>query len=165
MDAVNHFESKTTYNLIRLEYLGALGVSFYLLFTHLGEVNWWAFAFLFVYIDVIGYIPGAIAFHRSATKRISKTYYVLYNTMHSLVTQGAVALLWGLVLGWDWALLALPIHLCGDRALFGNFLKPFGVSFEPVEHPAFARLRAEVEAPDSGDAPAPSALPAKALVS
>src|SRR5205823_3578208 len=82
------------------------------------------------------------AFHRSATKRISKAYYVLYNTMHSMFTQGVVTLLWGLLFGWEWALLALPIHLCGDRALFGNFLKPFGVTFEPVEHPAFARLRA-----------------------
>jgi hypothetical protein len=165
MDAVNHFESKTTYSLIRLEYLGALGVSFYLFFTHLGGINWWAFALLFVYIDAIGYIPGAIAFHRSATKRISKTYYVLYNTMHSMFTQGVVALLWGLLFGWGWALLALPIHLCGDRALFGNFLKPFGVTFEPVEHPAFTRLRAEVEAPDTPYAPAPSALPEQALVS
>jgi hypothetical protein len=165
MDAVNHFESKTTYSLIRLEYLGALGVAFYFFFAHLGEINWWAFAFLFVYIDVIGYIPGAIAFHRSATKRISKTYYVLYNTMHSMFTQGVVALLWGLLFGWEWALLALAIHLCGDRALFGNFLKPFGVTFEPVEHPAFARLRAEVEAPDTPYAPAPSALPEQALVS
>lgn len=165
MDAVNHFESKTTYSLIRLEYLGALGVAFYFFFGHLGEINWWAFAFLFVYIDAIGYIPGAIAFHRSATKRISKTYYVLYNTMHSMATQGAVTLLWGLLFGWNWALLALPIHLCGDRALFGNFLKPFGVTFEPVEHPAFTRLRAEVEIPHTPDAPAPSAVPDKVLVS
>jgi hypothetical protein len=90
---------------------------------------------------------------------------VLYNTMHSMFTQGVVTLLWGLLFGWQWALLALPIHLCGDRALFGNFLKPFGVTFEPVEHPAFARLRAEVEAPDTPYAPAPSALPAQALVS
>ena len=165
MDAVNHFESKTTYSLIRLEYLGALGVAFYFFFAHLGEINWWAFAFLFLYIDLIGYIPGAIAFHRSATKRISKTYYVLYNTMHSMFTQGVVTLLWGLVFGWEWALLALPIHLCGDRALFGNFLKPFGVTFEPVEHPAFTRLRSEVETPHTPDAPAPSAVPEKVLVS
>ena len=34
------------------------------------------------------------------------------------------------------ALLVLPIHLFGDRALFGNFAKSFTVSFEPVPHPA-----------------------------
>lgn len=168
MDAANHFDSKTTYNLIRLEYLGALGVSFYFFFDNLGAINWVAFALLFLYIDLIGYIPGAIAFHRSETKRISKAYYVLYNTMHSLFTQGVVALLWILLIGPSWALLALPIHLCGDRALFGNFLKPFGVTFEPVEHPAFSRLRTEVVSPDTPDAPAPSAMAAtaeKALVS
>jgi hypothetical protein len=25
----------------------------------------------------------------------------------------------------------------GDRALFGNSYKPFGVAFEPEEHPAY----------------------------
>ena len=40
----------------------------------------------------------------------------------------------------------LPIHLFGDRALFGNFLKPFAVPFEPHEDPAFARFRGEIEA-------------------
>jgi hypothetical protein len=165
MDAVNHFESRTTFRLIRLEYLVFLGISFYFFFAHLGDINWWAFAFLFLYIDLIGYIPGAIAFHRSTTKRISKTYYVLYNTMHSLVTQTGVALLWAAVFGWEWALLALPIHLFGDRALFGNFLKPFGVAFEPVVHPAFARMREEIESPGTSRAPEPSALAGQVLAS
>ncbi|WP_255953419.1 hypothetical protein [Streptomyces odontomachi] len=145
MDALNRFETKTTYRLIRLEYLFALVVSFYFLFKHLDDIRWWPFALLFVYIDLIGYIPGAIAFHRSETKRISKAYHVLYNTMHSMATQAVVALLWGLLFGSEWALLALPIHLCGDRALFGNFLKPFRVSFEPVAHPKFADLVSEIE--------------------
>jgi hypothetical protein len=165
MDAVNRFESTTTYRLIRLEYLIALGVGFFLLFTHLGEVNWWVFAGLFAYIDLVGYIPGAVAFHRSRTKRIPKTYYVLYNTMHSLAIQSAVALLWALLVKPEWALLALPIHLCGDRALFGNFLKPFSVSFEPIVHPAFKRFTREVERPSSPVAPASSALADPATVS
>lgn len=164
MDAVNHFESQTTYRLIRLEYLAALGVSFFLFFAHLGEINWWVFAVLFVYIDLIGYIPGAIAFHRSKDKRISKAYYVLYNTMHSLVSQSVVALFWVVLVRPEWALLALPIHLCGDRALFGNFLKPFSVSFEPIAHPAFSRLTREIETPKSSVAPAQSALVQSALV-
>ena len=144
MDAANRFESRTTYRLLRLEYLAALGVSVFLFFGHLGQVRWWPAIALFVYIDLIGYIPGAIAYHRSTTKRIPKTYYVLYNTMHSFATQAVVALLWAWLVRPEWALLALPIHLCGDRSLFGNFLKPFCVSFEPVEHPAFRRLRAEL---------------------
>jgi hypothetical protein len=161
MDSHNRFESTTTYRLLRLEYLIGLGVAMYLLFRHLGQVDWLAFALLFVYIDLIGYIPGAIAFHRSRTKRIPKVYYVLYNIMHSLAIQAAAALLLAILVRPDWALLALPIHLFGDRAIFGNFLKPFRLSFEPVVHPAFARLEAEFERAEPR--PASSALPRSAV--
>lgn len=144
MDAANHFETRTTYRLIRLEYLVALVASLALFVEHIGSVRWPVAVALFVYIDLIGYIPGAIAYHRSRTKRIPKVYYVLYNTTHSLVTQTVVIALWTWMFGWEWALLAIPIHLFGDRALFGNFLKPFAVQFEPVEHPASVALRAAV---------------------
>lgn len=145
MDAANLFDTPTTYRLVRLEYLVGLAVSLYLFVTHLGEVRWWLAVALFLYIDLIGYIPGTIAYHRSPTKQISKVYYVLYNTMHSLVTQSAVVLLWAAFVGWEWALLVIPIHLCGDRALFGNFLKPFQVTFEPTPHTAYVRLSDEVQ--------------------
>lgn len=145
MDAVNHFESRATYRLIRLEYLIALGVSLYFFTTHIDEVRWIPAVALFLYIDLIGYLPGAIAYHVSKTKRIARTYYVLYNTMHSFVTHSVVVLLWIWLIGPECALLAIPIHLCGDRALFGNFLKPFSVTFEPTVHPAFVRLQAEVD--------------------
>jgi hypothetical protein len=158
MDTRNLFESTTTYRLIRLEYLVGLIVSFYFFFAHLGEVQWLPAVLLFVYIDLIGYIPGAIAFHRSKTKRISKVYYVLYNTMHSMATQAVVVIAWCLLFGPSWTLLVIPIHLFGDRALFGNFLKPFSVAFEPQAHPAFTRLRQEVEQPAGAEAPVPSAL-------
>jgi hypothetical protein len=144
MDAANQFETRMTYRLIRLEYLIALVVTLVLFVEHLGEVRWLPAVLLFAYIDVVGYLPGAIAYHRSRTKRISKAYYVLYNTMHSLATQAAVIGLWVWLVGWEWALLAIPIHLFGDRALFGNFLKPFAVQFEPVAHPAWVALRTAV---------------------
>ena len=35
----------------------------------------------------------------------------------------------------------VPIHLCGDRAIFGNFLKPFSVPFEPEKVPEFAAFQ------------------------
>jgi hypothetical protein len=95
---------------------------------------------LFGYIDVLGYFPGAVAWRRAAGGPVPRRYYVLYNVMHSLVTAAAVAGAWCLVIGPEWALLALPLHLCGDRALFGNFLKPFGLSFEPVTSPAYKEL-------------------------
>jgi hypothetical protein len=144
MDAVNRFDTRTTHLLMRLEYLIALGVCTALFVLHLDEVRWLPAVALFVYIDLIGYIPGAIAFHRSTTKRISRVYYVLYNTTHSFATQAAVVGLWVLLLDWEWALLAIPIHLLGDRALFGNTLKPFAVPFEPEPHPAYVRLREEL---------------------
>ena len=68
---------------------------------------------------------------------IRRGFYVLYNSMHSFLSAGMVAGGWCLLVRPEWALLALPIHLCGDRAIFGNFLKPFGLSFEPVTHPAY----------------------------
>lgn len=143
MDAVNRFDTPATHLLMRLENLIALGVCVALFTLHIGEVRWLPAVLLFVYIDVIGYLPGAIAFHRSATKRIPRFYYVLYNTTHTFSTQFVVAGAWVLVFGWEWALLAIPIHLFGDRALFGNTLKPFAVSFEPAPHPAYVRFTAE----------------------
>lgn len=144
MDAKNPFETPTTFRLHRAEYLAAFAVSTALIVVHAGDIRWLQFVALFLYIDLIGYIPGAIAFHRSPDHRISKVYYVLYNTMHSLLTQGAVAGLWMLVAGPEWALLALPFHLFGDRGLFGNFLKSFGLPFEPVASPVYERLMAIV---------------------
>ena len=161
MDAANRFDTRATYRLIRLEYLVGLAVCVVLFGLHLGEIRWLPAVALFGYIDVIGYLPGAIAYHRSATKRIAKLYYVLYNTTHSLVTQAAVIGLWALAFGWEWTLLAIPIHLFGDRALFGNFLKPFAVEFEPRAHPAFVALDAGLAAPVAGPAgPAEPSRPA-----
>jgi hypothetical protein len=146
MDAKNTFDTRATYRLIRLEYGLGLVIAAAFFLTHLGEVRWLPAVGLFLYIDLIGYIPGAIAYHRSRDKRISRTYYVLYNVMHSLVTQTLVTLAWIGLWGAEWALLVIPIHLCGDRALFGNFLKPFALHFEPFAHPAFTRFRSEFDA-------------------
>ncbi|RCH65702.1 hypothetical protein DT019_26695 [Streptomyces sp. SDr-06] len=150
MDAKNLFETPVTYRLVRLEYAVGLGVAAGLFFAHLGEVRWTVAAGLFAYIDVVGYLPGALAHHRSPNGRIPHAYYVLYNVMHSLATQTLVALAWIWLFGAEWALLALPIHLFGDRAIFGNFLKPFGVSFEPVTHPAYQRFSGEYAAGATG---------------
>jgi hypothetical protein len=151
MDQANPFESRTTYRLHRAEYLVLFAVAVALFIAHIHQVRWLPAVALFAYIDLIGYIPGAIAWHRSRDKRIPKIYYVLYNTMHSMITQSAVIVLWGLFVGWEWALLVIPIHLFGDRGLFGNFLKPFNLSFEPKPHPAYLTLRAALESPSDVD--------------
>lgn len=140
MDSHNLFLTRTTYRLLRAEYAVVLLGSIVLALLHFGSIHWPVFVGLFFYIDVIGYLPGAIAYRRAHGGSISRGYYVLYNSMHSLLSAGAVAGLWCLLVRPEWALLALPIHLCGDRAYFGNFLKPFGVSFEPVTHPAYKEL-------------------------
>jgi len=140
MDAKNPFETPTTYRAHRAEYLVGFAASTALLIWHYADVRWLPAVALFLYIDVVGYIPGAIAFHRSKTKRIPKAYYYLYNTMHSLITQAVVVTAWGLLFGWEWALLAIPFHLFGDRGLFGNFLKPLSLPFEPVAYPGYSRM-------------------------
>jgi hypothetical protein len=145
MDQKNPFETPTTFRLHRAEYLVALAVSTILIVLHWSEIRWLPAIGLFLYIDLIGYIPGAIAFHRSETKQISKVYYVLYNTMHSLITQSAVVGLWMWLIGPEWALLVIPFHLSGDRSLFGNFLKPFGLPFEPVAQPMYQKLIAGLQ--------------------
>jgi len=146
MDAKNLFETPVTYRLIRLEYALGLAVAAAFFLAHADEVRWPTAIALFVYIDLIGYIPGAIAHHRAHGTPVSRSYYVLYNVMHSLVTQTLVALAWIWLSGAEWALLALPIHLFGDRALFGNFLKPFGLPFEPAADPAYERFCREFAA-------------------
>ncbi|WP_369211876.1 hypothetical protein [Streptomyces flavofungini] len=147
MDAANRFESRTTYWLLRAEYLVGLAVSAWLLIAHLDEVRWPVAFGLFAYIDLIGYLPGALAHRRARGGAVPRVYYVLYNAMHSWLTAGALVSLWAWTVGWEWALLAVPLHLCGDRGLLGNFLKPFSVPFEPHAHPAFTELEAKLSAP------------------
>lgn len=137
MDSHNLFLTRATYRLLRAEYGAALIAAVVVALIHLGHIRWPVFIGMFVYIDLIGYLPGAVAYRRAHGGDIRRGFYVLYNGMHSFVSAGAVAGLWCLLVRPEWALLALPIHLCGDRAIFGNFLKPFGLSFEPVTHPAY----------------------------
>ncbi|WP_117208719.1 hypothetical protein [Allorhizocola rhizosphaerae] len=156
MDQKNPFETPTTFRLHRAEYLVGFVASIVLIVLHFGEIRWIPFILLFLYIDLIGYIPGAIAFRRSKDGRISKAYYVLYNTMHSLITQAAVVGLWMLLIGPEWALLAIPFHVFGDRGLFGNFLKPFGLPFEPMPNPIYEQLMRAMRAGSQSQARVPA---------
>jgi hypothetical protein len=150
MDSKNQFETKTTFYLIRLEYFCFLSFILYLLIQHIHQVRWLWFFVLFIVIDLIGYIPGAIKFRKSQTKRIGKIYYILYNLMHSFITAFLICLLWCYFIQPEWALLAIPLHLCGDRAIFGNFMKPFILSFEPLPLPEFSHFNKEINRKKSG---------------
>ncbi len=158
MDPLNRFQTTTGFRLARLEWFAALVVCVVLALAHLGGIRWAVFAGLFLYIDLIGYVPGAIAYRRSPTGQVRRGYYIAYNVMHNLVTGAVVVGLWALFVRPEWALLAVPIHLLGDRALFGNTFKAFGVAFEPAVHPAFAAFeRAYAAGPGDPDAVEPAA--------
>lgn len=146
MDNKNLFLTSATHWLIRLEYAMALGVCSYLFLANIDRVRWLPALALFAWIDLVGYLPGALAYRRSPDGQISRVYHVLYNLTHSLATNAAVALLWTWIVGAEWALLALGIHLFGDRALFGNMLKSFRVPFEPQKVPAFERFERDLAA-------------------
>lgn len=163
MDSHNRFETRATAGLLRLEWVMGLVICLALAIIHIRSVNWPVFVGLFAVIDLIGYLPGAIAYRRSPSRAISKKYYMAYNTMHSLLTGGAMAGVWMLAVRPEWALLAIPIHLFGDRGLFGNSLKPFSVKFEPVTHPAFAEFERSI-AGQPGGSPA-GKVPAAGRVS
>src|SRR3954447_25007791 len=165
MDAHNTFETKATYTALRAEYGALLGASTYLIWRNRKKIRWPVFGALFYYNDALGYIPGAIAYRRSDDKRISKGFYVAYNIAHSGLTGGVVAALWAKLVKPEWALLAIPFHIGIDRSVFGNFLKPFSVAFEPETHPVWERVKDELAQPapgapaatggENGAAPAP----------
>ncbi|MFE0046399.1 hypothetical protein [Streptomyces albireticuli] len=149
MDALNHFETRNTFLLSRLEWLAGFAVAVTLTVMHWGEIRWPVFIGLFVVIDAVGYIPGAVAFRRSRTGDISRNYYIAYNVMHSLLTGGAVVGLWAWLVRPEWALLAVPVHLLGDRGIFGNSLKPFRISFEPKKDRLFEEFETACSLPAS----------------
>ncbi|MGQ0838292.1 hypothetical protein [Actinokineospora sp.] len=160
MDQLNPYETPKTFALHRAEYLFGVAVVTGLMIANFSELRWWVVIALFFYIDVIGYLPGAIAYKKAAGAPISKVYYALYNFMHSFITQGTVILLWCLISGPEWALLIIPFHLFGDRGLFGNFMKPFGLPFEPEAQPAYQKMLDDLgidqKAPAGGHAPTES---------
>lgn len=147
MDSRNLFETPVTYRLHRLEWLAAFVTLVVIAIIHVHQTRIWVFIGLFAYIDLVGYIPGAIVAHRRKTGYIPRFYYILYNTMHSFLTEGLIVGLWCLIVRPEWALLAIPIHLFADRGLVGNSLKPFGIPFEPQDHPAYYVVRPLLDRP------------------
>jgi hypothetical protein len=117
--------------LSRLEYLALMAVAGLLLLIHVREVSWLRAVIAFAAIDLIGYLPGARAFRRAGRGRISPIYHHLYNFTHNFLTAGAVIALWAIAGGgFEWAMLAIPLHLAGDRGIFGNGFKPPSLLFE-----------------------------------
>lgn len=134
MDTKNRFHTKETWFWTRAEYLAIMLALSVLVVLHAREVRWGRFIFAFLIIDLIGYIPGAIAYRRKSGGTIAPIYYHFYNITHSILTGGAAVALWALATGApEWAMLAIPIHYLGDRGIFGNVYKAVELPFEPAE--------------------------------
>ena len=132
MDAVNRFHTDDTWRWVRSEHVAVVIALSLLALLHWREVAWARFALAFALIDLVGYVPGAIAYRRAGGSRIAPLYHHLYNLTHSYLVAGAFVGVWALAGGGlEWAMLAVPIHLSGDRGLFGNVYKPVSLPFEP----------------------------------
>jgi hypothetical protein len=135
MDRYHKRHSDGTYWLMRAEHLALMAGCIVLAWAHFDEIRLTRFAFVFLSIDVVGYLPGLFAYLRQRPARIPPYYHYLYNLAHSYLTWGAITLLWWQASGWEWAMLAVPIHLSGDRGVFGNVFKPTDRAFEPSPEP------------------------------
>lgn len=134
MDIKNRFHTDSTFLLERAEHLLVVIVCSALVLQHWQDVSWLRFVIAFATLDVIGYIPGAIAYRRQrGGGAIPAIYHYLYNTTHSYLVAALLVAIWASVIGgFEWAMLAFPIHLSGDRGIFGNIYKPLELPFEPV---------------------------------
>jgi hypothetical protein len=144
MDKYNTFHTRTTYALVRLDWAVLMFLAIALLFIHRGEVNWGRFTIAFLLPDLIGTLPGLYYYYarRSGPHRsIPPVIHKLYNFGHCFAVVALFCGVWWLMTGsFEWAMLAFPIHLTGDRSIFGNIYKPLGTAFEPVKHEAFKRF-------------------------
>jgi hypothetical protein len=146
MDKHNLFLTRQTYNLVRLDYFVILSALVLLLFMHVEEVQWKRFFAAFLWPDLVGTFPGMYWYYRCANcidgrRSLPRVFYILYNVGHNLLVNAAILLAWYAITNqWEWAMLAIPIHLASDRAIFGNIYKEHGLAFEPVQHPLFAKF-------------------------
>ena len=116
---------------VRAEHAAVVVVLAALVLTHWSEVAWPLFVLAFVAIDVVGYVPGALAFRRARGGPIAPIYHHLYNLTHSYLAAAAAVALWAFTRGGvEWAMLAVPIHLSGDRGVLGNAFKSPAAPFE-----------------------------------
>lgn len=149
MDKYNTFHSRALYRLHRLDYLVILIVLSAAVLLHASQVNWLRFVIAFAWIDLVGTLPAWYCYYlrRSGEhRRIPVIYYRLYNFAHSVTTNAILVGIWYLISGaWEWAMLAAPIHLAGDRSLFGNTYKPEGLAFEPVPNSEYERFLDQYE--------------------
>ncbi|PCK07421.1 MAG: hypothetical protein COA42_14345 [Alteromonadaceae bacterium] len=147
MDINNTFFTRTTYKMVRIDWLCIMLVLMFFSVIHWREMNWWVFALAFWWIDFVGTAPG-MYFHGKnkgapAGRDVPRWSIVAYNFCHSFLTVTIVSVVWYMYSGWEWAMLAMPMHLAADRCVFGNIYKNFGIKFDPKAIPAFTRFQNE----------------------
>jgi len=135
MDIKNPLHTTGTYRLARAEHLALLVVCSALIVWHHDEMNWWRAIAAFWSIDIVGYLPGAVAYRRRGGGPIPAVYHYLYNFAHTYLVVGIGLAVWAWFGGAEWAMLAAPFHLAVDRGVFGNIFKPVALPFEPVPMP------------------------------
>src|SRR5260370_30638884 len=84
MDSHNLFLTSTTCRLLRAEYGAALIAAVVVTLIHLGHIRWPVFTGMFVYIDLIGYLPGAVAYRRGPRGALLPWFFFLLNITHTL---------------------------------------------------------------------------------
>ena len=65
MDRFDKSHSDGTYRIMRAEHVTLVVVCSAMAIGHYSEINLWRFAFLFLVIDVVGYLPGLVAYLRN----------------------------------------------------------------------------------------------------
>ena len=111
---------------LRIENLILGSIAFGLSIYYYAGINWWHYIALFALIDVIGYIPGRTWCILNKESVPPKLFYTLYNICHNLVFVSVVSLIYWFFIEKNLAILALFVHLFGDRGVFGNFNKEYG---------------------------------------
>lgn len=130
MDQVNRFHTDETWRWTRAEQTVLCAGLSLLACTHAPQIGWPRFIAAFMVMDLVGYLPGALAYRRARGEPIAPLYHHLYNVTHSYLSIFAALAVWNVLSGWEWAMLAPLIHLAGDRGIFGNEYKPVSLPFE-----------------------------------
>jgi len=133
VDARNRYHTPMTYKLVRAEQIALMLGCVVLAALEAPQINWLRGAVAFWIIDILGYLPGAIAYRRSGGRPLPRFYHALYNVTHTWFFSATLAAIWAaLGGGLEWAMLAFPFHLAIDRGVFGNVFKPPELAFEAV---------------------------------
>src|ERR1700751_5119505 len=99
MDNANRLPTRNKWPWVRVEQVTiTLGLSA-LVVLQRREVNWERFLVAFGVIDIVGYLPGAIAFRCAKGGTILPIFYRLYNFTHNYLIAIIAAGLWAVAVG------------------------------------------------------------------